>query len=298
MIVLRLRGGLGNQMFQFAAAKALAEHHRVELKLDLYYYSKHPYRKFELEKFKVPLQFASRKEVHQFTGSNPIVRYLNKRANYLNCQEVFTQPYYHFYPDFFSLPNSIYLNGYFQSEKYFAPVRDKLTQWYSPEAPLDEENLKIIQTMSSSQSVSIHVRRGDYTSKQYNSFFGGLDKSYYTTALQLIRNRVSKPSFYIFSDDIAWCKSNLMLSEPVTYVEHNKGEHSYKDLILMSRCRNNIIANSSFSWWGGWLNPNPAKIVVAPKQWFRTDYYDGKEPVYPERHYNTNDLIPDSWERI
>src|SRR5688572_5000131 len=101
MIILRLRGGLGNQLFQYAAAKALADHHGTDLKLDLYYYKKHPYRTFDLDKFNAPVQIASREEVHKFTGSNPLQRYLNKRENYFRSPKVFAQPHYHFYPDWF-----------------------------------------------------------------------------------------------------------------------------------------------------------------------------------------------------
>lgn len=295
MIVLRLRGGLGNQLFQFAAAKSLAEHHQSELKLDLYYYSKHPYRKFELDKFNLELQYATRKEVHNFTGSNPIQRYLNKRENYLQCPAIFAQPHYHFYPDFFSLPHPLYLSGYFQSEKYFKPLRDKLVQWYTPRTPLDTVNVKMAEAMSAAESVGVHVRKGDYVASQYTSFFGSLSKEYYTSAIQQVQNNISNPVFFILSDDVSWCKSNLNFPDSSVYVDHNMGEDSYKDLILMSHCRHNIIANSSFSWWGAWLNQNTSKVVIAPKQWFRKDYFDGKNPVYPVRQYNTNDLIPEGW---
>src|SRR5262245_6340505 len=103
MIIVRLRGGLGNQLFQYAAGRALAQHHGTELKLDLYTYTKHPYRKFELSKFMIDGSEASRAEVHAFTGSNPIVRYINKRENYFRCPRVFAQPHYHYYEDFFRL---------------------------------------------------------------------------------------------------------------------------------------------------------------------------------------------------
>ncbi len=298
MIVLRLRGGLGNQLFQFAAAKSLAEHHGVELKLDLYYYTRHKYRRFELDKFNIPLQIATRKEVHEFTGSNPVLRYLNKRENYLKCPSVFAQPHYHFYQDFFKLPQPLYLSGYFQSENYFALLRDRLLTWYVPRNPLDGVNLKIMEAMKASESVCIHVRKGDYTSSQYSSFFGSLDKSYYESAIQNIQDSVSDPTYFIFSDDVAWCKSNLNFPASSVYVDHNSGESAYKDLILMSHGRHNIIANSSFSWWGAWLNNNPGKTVIAPKQWFRKDYFDGKNPVYPVRQYNTTDLIPEGWVRL
>src|SRR6187401_688796 len=140
MIVFRLRGGLGNQLFQYAAGLALAEQHNAALKLDLYYYTKHPYLKFELAKFKIPLAYASKQEIHAFTGSNPIIRYVNKRENYYHCPRVFSQPHYHYYEDFLQLPAPLYLNGYFQSEKYFATVVKQVREFYQPQT-IDSVNL-------------------------------------------------------------------------------------------------------------------------------------------------------------
>lgn len=297
MIIARLRGGLGNQLFQYAAGRALAAHHSVELKLDLHTYSKHPYRKFELDKFNIDAMEATREEVHHFTGSNPISRYLNKRNNYFRCPAVFAQPHYHFYEDFFSLPRDIYLSGYWQSEKYFDGIAGLVRQQLAPRAPLDPRNADLQKTMQAQHSVAIHVRRGDYTSATYSSFFGGLPESYYAEAMDLLRHRVGNPIFYFFSDDMVWCKSNVAVGD-AEFVEHNTGADAYKDLLLMASCKHNIIANSTFSWWGAWLNNNPGKVVIAPRQWFKSNFLEKKEPVYPSRVYNTKDLIPESWIRL
>jgi hypothetical protein len=296
MIILRLRGGLGNQLFQYAAGKSLAQFHHTSLKLDLYFYRTHSNRKFELENFNIPIELASREEVHRFTGSNPVTRFLNKRENYLRCPEVFTQPYYHFYDDFFGLPGNLYVSGYFQSEKYFKQSGAEIRNWYTAARPLDHVNEKLAEEMRSTASVAIHVRRGDYTN-QYASFFGTVPDEYYQRAIQEIQTRVANAKFIVFSDDIAWCKKNLSLHQPV-FVEHNKGADSYKDLVLMSHCKHNIIANSTFSWWGAWLNKNPDKVVIAPKVWFREAYFKGNFTVYPARIYNTKDLIPEEWIRL
>jgi hypothetical protein len=298
MIILRLRGGLGNQLFQYASARALAEHHGTQLKLDLYYYKKHPYRKFELDRFAVPIDIASREEVHRFTGSNPIQRYLNKRENYYSCPKVFAQPHYHYYPDWLNLPDDLYLSGYFQSEKYFSTIQDKIRQWYVPSKQLDDRNTTLLNEMKTKESVSLHVRRGDYTAASFNSFFGTLPDDYYRRAVAHINQQIKAPAFYIFSDDIAWCKTNLKVGDSPVFVEHNRGDDSFKDVLLMSGCKHNVIANSSFSWWGAWLNDNPSKTVVAPAKWFNQSYYTGKGNVYPTRYYNTSDLIPSNWLRL
>ncbi len=297
MIITRLRGGLGNQLFQYAAGRALAEHHKVPLKLDLYTYTKHPYRKFELHRFNIDAPEASRDEVHHFTGSNPIKRYLNKRENYFRCPGVFAQPHYHFYEDFFSLPADIYLSGYWQSEKYFTGIAPLIKQQLIPIVALDSHNSELKAELASKESVAIHVRRGDYGSAAYASFFGGLPDSYYRDAMASMRGQVSSPSFYFFSDDIEWCRSNFG-GEGTQFISHNKGSEAYKDLLLMASCRHNIIANSTFSWWGAWLNANNGKRVIAPAKWFKSDFLDRKEPVYTSRYYNTRDLIPAGWTRL
>lgn len=298
MIILRLRGGLGNQLFQYAAGKALAEHHGTDFKLDLYYYKKHPYRSFDLNKFNVPLEIASRREIHRFTGSNPLQRFLNKRENYLRCPKVFAQPHYHFYADWLKLPADLYLSGYFQSEKFFASVHEKVQQWYSLSEPLDSRNEELRSRMRACQSVALHVRRGDYKAPQFNAFFGTVPESYYKEVVGYIKENVNSSVFFIFSDDIAWCKSNLDLGDSAVFVDWNSGADSHKDLVMMSCCSHNVIANSTFSWWGAWLNKNPSKIIVAPRKWFNLEYYTGATPVYPARHYNTVDLIPPAWKRM
>jgi hypothetical protein len=191
MIIIRLRGGLGNQLFQYAAAYSLAVNKGVELKSDLYTYTKHHYRKFELDYFKVQLPEATRKEVHSFTGKNPVDRYLNKMNNYFNCPNVFAQPHYHFYEDFFNLPVPLYLSGYWQSEKYFLPIEDQIRKIYTPATPLDPRNADLVAEMKSSNSVALHIRRADFLwSGDRYEFFRPIGIDYYRRALEEIQARV------------------------------------------------------------------------------------------------------------
>lgn len=295
MIIVRLRGGLGNQLFQFAAGYSLAHRHGVELKSDLYTYQKHPLRKYELHNFNVSLPEASREEVHQFTGSNFLDRYLNKKSNYFYSPKVFAQPHYHFYDDFFSLPAPLYLSGYWQSEKYFMNVADSIRKTFTPSRPLDPKNEELIKTVRSSESVAVHIRRSDYKT---GSFFQPMGLDYYRRALDEIEKKVNNPRYFIFSDDIAWTRQQLADLKDATFIDHNKGDDSFKDLLLMSACKNQIIANSTFSWWAAWLNDNKDKVVIAPQTWFHQTWVTKKEPVYPVRFYNTKDLIPSSWTRL
>ena len=295
MIIVRLRGGLGNQLFQFAAAYALARNKGVDLKADLYTYTKHPFRKYELGNFQVSLPEASRNEVHKFTGRTPASRYINKKTNYFYCKEVFAQPHYHFYEDFFSLPTPIYLSGYWQSEKYFVGVADDLRRIFAPAVALDPRNADLVSAVKAGNSVAVHIRRSDYVQ---GSFFQPMGLDYYERAFDHISKNVADPNYFIFSDDIAWSRQQLSHLKNATFVDHNKGADSYKDLLLMSACRNQVIANSTFSWWAAWLNNFGDKKIVAPAKWFHNTYLTNKEPVYPCRFYNTKDLLPPAWTRL
>lgn len=295
MVIVRLRGGLGNQLFQFAAAYALARHNNTDLKSDLYTYTKHPLRKYELHHFNIQLPEASRGEIHQFTGSNFVQRYLNKKSNYFYCPNVFAQPHYHFYEDFFSLPVPMYLSGYWQSEKYFAGVAAEVRKMITPAKVLDQKNADLIAAVKTSNSVAVHIRRTDYKA---GSFFQPMPFDYYERALRFIGEEISSPRYFIFSDDIAWSRRQLSNLKDATFVDHNKGDDSFKDLLVMSACRNQVIANSTFSWWAAWLNDFPEKKIVAPATWFHNTWASKKEPVYPVRYYNTKDLVPASWVRL
>jgi hypothetical protein len=296
MIIARIRGGLGNQLFQYAAAQALAWHKGVALKLDLYTYSKSKARKFELDELNIDATIASRQEVHQFTGSNPIVRYLNKRENYLRCLNVLAQPHYHFFEDFFSVNMPAYLSGYWNSEKYFKQYRTEILNQFTLRTQLPESSLNWKNQIVDCNSVAIHVRRGDYVANPvYQSFFGALPLQYYHEAMNEMKRRVTNPHFFIFSDDISWCQQNFAFLSDAKFITHKIPVKGSEDLMLMSNCRHQIIANSTFSWWGAWLNTNVNKVVIAPKRWFSKTFTDSPHPPYASRYYNTKDLLPESW---
>ena len=140
--------------------------------------------------------------------------------------------------------------------------------------------------ISQTNSVSLHIRRGDYVSNQKtNQTHGTCDLDYYQRCITEIEKEVENPYFFVFSDEIEWVKENLKINHPAEYVDQNTGDKSYEDMRLMSQCKHNVIANSSFSWWGAWLNSYPDKIVFAPKRWFASD------------KHNTKDLIPEGWKK-
>jgi len=141
--------------------------------------------------------------------------------------------------------------------------------------------------MSKSNSVSLHIRRGDYLSKSVE-VFEPLNLDYYYSGIEYFNNTIKEPHYFVFSDDIEWAKSNFVQSSSYTVVDYNGADKGYEDMRLMSLCKHNIIANSSFSWWGAWLNRNPDKNVLAPKKWFSSK----------TSNLNSNDLLPSSWIKI
>ncbi len=278
MIAIRLIGGLGNQMFQYAAARALAKCSNTNALLDLTWFNQDfnadtTPRHYELSCFSLD-KFTSK---YKGTTRGKIQRSLAKK---------YTEPHFHYDPNFKHLPKNTVLSGYFQSEKYFSDIRGILLEDFSWVKEPNGKNIDLFkQITSDSLSVSVHVRRGDYVLNENAAKFHGLTGvDYYKAAVKEMTKQVKKPNLYVFSDDPDWCKKNLRFTQPTTYISHNTD--GSEDMRLMKMCKHNIIANSSFSWWGAWLNTNPYKIVVAPKQWFS------------HSESNTKDVIPGSWHKL
>jgi hypothetical protein len=290
MIIVRILGGLGNQMFQYAAGLSLAHQHGVALKLDITSFSSYPLRKFALDGFDADIKAASRREIEERKYCSEGIwkkvfrPFLKGKRPYSDT--VYKEPSFKYDQSFFELPDNAYLMGSFQSERYFSNIASTIVTSFKNKAPLLELNKEYAQKMSKDNSVSVHVRRGDYvTNPHTNAFHGICDPDYYKQAIKVIEKHVASPVFYFFSDDIDWVKANLQTNHPAFYVDNN-GSDCAQDLRLMSFCKHNIIANSSFSWWGAWLNDNTDKIVIAPQRWFASDELE------------TQDLIPSTWLRV
>lgn len=285
MIICRLQGGLGNQLFQYAAGRALALQHGVPLLLDLQSYKFDTLRNYELEPFKIEPILINKKII----WPKFLVGMKNKLQQKLPCllpKGYYREPHFYYDINFERLPNQTYLSGYWQSERYFKLIRPQLLQELQLANPAKGQNLYFLNQIKKTQSVSLHIRRGDYVAnEQANQAHGTCSLDYYYQAITFVSQQVDKPHFYIFSDDHGWARANLKIEHSVTYVEVNDAAHGAEDLRLMSHCQHHIIANSSFSWWGAWLNPYEEKIIVAPKQWF-------KDPVLQAQ---AQDLVPPHW---
>jgi hypothetical protein len=278
-------GGLGNQMFQYAAGRCLSHLHKAELKLDLSYLNKDPQnkytkREYKLDVFTIKSDIATEQDLKSFLplDKGKIINTLMRKLPILFSKVVANESGHKFMKEFYSFPKDVYLNGFWQSENYFEPVKDLIREEFSLKEQLNGENLELCNNIQNCNSVSLHVRRGDYvTSKESNTYHGTCSLEYYQHAIERIKNLTKYPELFIFSDDIVWVKGNLKTDIPIHFIDKNNAGHI--DMHLMSLCKHNIIANSSFSWWGSWLNKNPNKIVIAPIQWFSMN---AAPDIYPE----------------
>jgi hypothetical protein len=293
MIISKIIGGLGNQMFQYAIGRAISLKYDVPLRLDISGYNDHSlHNGFELKRvFNCPIQIATGNDMYGVTGwqSYPIIRQILGRSCFstLRRNSFIVEPHFEFWAEVGQVPLNSYLIGFWQSERYFSECHLQIRNDFEFKMPLIFENANLCKQISQLNSVSLHIRRGDYiTNPKTNSIHGLCSLDYYSAAIQYIVERVDAPHFFVFSDDPSWVKNNLKVEFPCIYVDKNNGFESYNDMHLMSLCKNNIIANSSFSWWSAWLNKDPNKIVIAPQRWFAEDTKV------------TNDLLPNSWIKL
>ncbi|MCW3073844.1 MAG: hypothetical protein JWP69_913 [Flaviaesturariibacter sp.] len=284
MIISRIIGGLGNQLFQYAAGKALAEMHGVELKLDTCLFSTEQLRNFDLSQLNADVSIATNEEIATLKAANSRQRIRSYLTAY-KSKTFYKEPFFHFDPKFRKLSKNIYVQGYFQSEKYFLSIQHKIRELFQPKESVIATVLEFGKALNEHNSVAIHIRRGDYSNETTRKVHGIIPLSYYEDAVKIIQTKIAAPRFYIFSDDGAWVQENLAIPNAAV-VSGVQSKTHFEDLFLMSQCRHNIIANSSFSWWGAWLNANSNKTVIAPKQWFNQGPKD------------TQDLIPERWIKI
>jgi len=297
MIIVKLMGGLGNQMFQYAAGRRLAHHHNTVLKLDLSFLgsveeSITP-RRYELEHLNIMAEIATPEEIAELTGkgSTYLQSFLQQTRQALGLllpvKNVITEKHFHFDLAILTAPNNTFLDGYWQSEKYFADISDVIRQEFNVTSDPDDWNRRLAEEIKGCESIAIHVRRCDYVSNAVtNAYHGTCPLDYYHAAIGMIVSQVAEPHFFVFSDDSEWVRDNLQIHYLTTYLNHNGPYQGHEDLRLMSLCRHHIIANSSFSWWGAWLARNPGNIVIAPDKWFTKADID------------TRDLLPERWSRI
>ena len=268
MIIVRLIGGLGNQCFQYAVGRHLSEIHNTEFKIDI----------SEFETYKIhPYSLNCYNIIENFATSEDVAKLQYVKENHFN-----------FDSEILHLPKMIYLHGYWTSEKYFVNISDIIRRELTVKSPLLGRDKEIAEQITSCESVSVHIRRMDYLPNTYTEqILEASSLDYYFYAIKSITPNVKKPHFFVFSDDIEWSRENFKLPYQITFVDHNGSDKNYEDMRLMSLCKHNIIANSTFSWWGAWLNNNSDKMVFAPKKWFTE-----------KARNSSRDIIPDLWIKV
>ena len=286
--IIIINGGLGNQMFQYAFYKNMKKNNRMSIDLSYFFYN-NIHNGYELEKIfgireKEKNIFYNKNILEENYFFNFIYKLLKKIYNRIG--DIYVENRNDNIEKIKKIRKKYFL-GVWSSEKYFEEIKDEIRDMYTFPKIGDEKNLKILEILQeSNETISIHIRRGDYLSTSRYSNLS--ETNYYVNAISIIKEKIKNPIFLIFSNDIEWCKENLNL-EKAYYIDWNKGEDSYRDMQLMSLCHHNIIANSTFSWWGAWLNNNPNKIVIAPKKYF-SDKAKGNT--------NSSNFYPESWIKL
>jgi hypothetical protein len=293
MLIARVIGGLGNQMFQYAFVRALSLTRNVHFLVDTSDFPGYGlHQGYELPKvFACDPNIATNEQLSKFIGWRAIGLarriFMRPSSGFMRGRCFVVEPHFHYWEGAWRVPNDCYLVGYWQSERYFLEVESTIRADFKFCSPVTGHNTDWVTRINRAESVSLHIRRGDYvTDSKTHETHGVCTLEYYLAAIKYIAEHVEEPEFFVFSDDMRWVRDNLRTDVPCHYVDCNRGAESYNDMRLMSMCKHHIIANSSFSWWGAWLNPRSDKIVIAPAKWFAND------------KVNVEDLYPAGWIKI
>jgi Glycosyl transferase family 11 len=289
MVIARLMGGLGNQLFQYAAGRRLAHARSSLLKLDISDCGPRAKRQYRLHHFNVTQTVATPAELARFRGKSPRALWtrIGDRFRPYARRRRLRERHFHFDPAILDAGGDVYLSGYWQSERYFTDVAGLLRREITWRAQPDAPNAAMAERIRAVAAVSLHVRRGDYlTNPAALALHGVCSPAYYTAAVARVVAATPDAHFFVFSDEPEWAWSNMRLGRPTTFVTLNGPDGDYEDLRLMSLCRHHVIANSSFSWWAAWLAARSDSLVIAPRRWFADPTND------------TSDLIPARWLRL
>ena len=286
MIIVRVENGLGNQLFEYAYARTLREKgYDVRLDLDKVYedsflkYRDNDVRQNSIQNFNITLpaidvvKYGRYEYIKRDNNKNKIIFWLAEHG--LWKYRFYEETIYHNIRKPVCLAGNCYLRVWFQDERYFKQIRKILLQELTLKKKI-KISKELRKALESNESVALHVRRGDYV-----KIHCSLNAAYYKRAISIIKKRYQNPVFLIFSEDLEWAKRNLEITDNCIYVNAEKKVQDYEELMIMSRCKSNIISNSTFSWWGAWLNRNPDKVVIAPKG--------------PWVSSKQKDIIPEGW---
>lgn len=290
MVIVKIIGGLGNQMFQYAFGRSIAVRNKVELKLDILGMQSYQYHLYTMDHLNIKKNYATQNEVGSFTKYRPrkgkVGLFLNPL--FADTKKYVQEPtHYMFEPAMLEVKPPCYLDGYWQTEEYFKDIADDIHREFTLREPLSEYSQAIAGRISKAHNaVSLHIRRGDMAKHPYFSKTHGIcPPEYYEAALKVIREKVPEPTFFIFSDDIEWARQNINTGFPTEFIGQGP-DKNYEDLELMRLCRHHILSNSTFGWWGSWLSEHSMTgITVAPIRW-------------TNKGFNTKDLLLPHWIKL
>lgn len=276
MVVIECCGGIGNQMFQYALYLKLKSLGK-DVTFDSDSYTSNSVAHFELDKFGLEYDKPRIWDIVKYR--TPVSKLVRDKSFQIYDEKLSVG----YQPEIYEIENGC-LRGYWQCEKYFEGIEEKVRKSFVFPDNNDAEFQKIMMKIQNTNSTSVHIRRGDYLIPENARKYSGIcTMEYYVAAMNYIRDMFPDTTFFFFSDDIEWVRNNLY-RDGDDVVDCNHGENSFFDIFLMSQCKNNIIANSSFSWWGAWLNSRNDKVVVSPRRWFK--------------HLDVADAICDSWIKV
>lgn len=280
-VIIRLSGGVGNQMFQWALGKMIEETTDMEV-----YFDKIDAKPYQLNIFKTEPKFIEDSSTRLKLDIIWALRGILNWQSFLGFT-LYSEKQFNFDRGINKIRRNSYINGFFQSELYFKSVEQKVRENLQFDAPLEGQNQSFASQLYSLNSIGVHILSDNYTRLgKYKKKYAKCSPEYYQNAVEHIAKINPNPTVIVFSDDINWAKQNIKFKYKTIFVSHNKGKKSYEDLRLMSLCTHNVISNSSFAWWGAWLNNNSQKIVVAPEKWFNDD------------KIIQSDVIPSSWIKL
>jgi len=290
MFIVKIQGGLGNQLFQYAIGLELSKNNECEFYLDTKWFenkNNDTSRNFMLDKFKINYKIATDYQINKFINHSSLFNKIIDRAkNYfypLKFRKYIFEIENNFEPKILQLKDNFYLDGTWMNENYFISVANDVRKLYTNRPQLNNYYEQIENLINTTNSVCVHIRRGDYANNPNTLKYHGLTSlEYYENTISFMSKKIDNPQFYFFSDDIDWVKINFKNTPNSIFVSSEFNESDLQEFYLMTICKNQIIANSTFSWWAAWLNSNPSKLICAPKRWSSV-VLDSKC------------LIPDNW---
>jgi hypothetical protein len=291
MLTVRLKGGLGNQMFQYAFAKALSYASEQPFQLDLRFLNDRTprkgfvFRNYDLDLFNVEPQIGKPLKYYPgqfyFEMAYDKIHRINKMPSIFRSTSIYYEKSFQFDKEILNNKKYKYFDGYFQSYKYFDNIKSEILSDFTFREKIEQKGFEMLDKIKNKNSICLNVRRGDFVN---GKVVAEIPSSYHYRAVDFILDKIDDPNIFVFSDDINWCINNLKFQCPTTFVSHDyKGNRFRTYMELMINCKHFIIPNSTFAWWAAYLNTNLDKIVITPKNWFESKYID------------TNDLVPDSW---